>query len=44
MTTEKQSIEVPVYKWEGQWQEGIFVTIAEILRDIKDGNGFVKSF
>jgi hypothetical protein len=44
MTTEKQSIEVPVYKWEGQWQDGIFVNIAEILRDIKDGNGFVKSF
>ena len=35
---------VPVMKWEGQWQEGIFLTIASLIMDIKTGDVSFEDF
>ena len=34
----------PVYQWEGQWQEGIMITLADMAKAMWDKKSFVEGF
>lgn len=41
--TTKETI-APFYQWEGQWQEGVMLTLSDMVKSMWDQKSFIKGF